>query len=699
MDSFKIREVVLVWPINNIDGNVLFDTICVFEDVPLVERYVNNYRWYKHFYPTMETDNTIKSNNALVITFMIPIMRDDNKRVPVRVLFDFNLGIMKVKHMSSYAISVVEFVSMISSTICTDITDDIEVTNIELSANITKGKPDLDLLCDIIMNDSRLSSIFSLREKAIPISMKVKFCLYTKLGIVTLKRGESKVVIISNIKKEENVDIIIDQVVLLLSVYDEVKDEFIKLYNVIIEEEKVSKHRTRTFALKEEVPELFVSGYARECSIKPIIITEQEEEKYKSEGRSTMRYPTDGPHSRIYVCDIGFFPGLRRNRLSNKDMFEFLPCCYATDHLKRPESNYYKYIHNIFDANRSNKKIMRFKPLHPLEDGITSKAPKELQELMCSTDVTRVGVKRDKSSILYCMPYRISREKLSFPSQICLQELWYLTEEEILLNARDSNIFLDPTLYCRALECIFSRNIYIFDVFEDTSIRMSIPCTKGPYIWNHEYNKSIIVLCYRHVLPYPQCELVIGHWNDTIRQFKRQITICKEVSKPKEFIKQEINDNGKCVSVLTRDGWTQCLWRPLDVERVRIDKVSHSALVHTQRLRAYFIHDLYLMCKQWNVINIRIIRANVLFVPKVMRESFSTASEFIKYYSSRYPLLFGNGVLAITQETYNKLERCYEGSMIFSLILSPKEFIRRRNNMITIVRSPDDEQIRIGIGN
>jgi len=162
MDSFNIREVTLVWPINNIDGNVLFDTICVFEDVPLVERYINDYRWYKHFYPTMETDNTLKSNNALVITFMIPIMRDDNKNVPIRVLFGFNSSTMKVKHMSSYAVSLLKLVSMISSTICIDITNNIKVTNIELSANIKKGKPDLELLCGIVMNDSRPSNILPL---------------------------------------------------------------------------------------------------------------------------------------------------------------------------------------------------------------------------------------------------------------------------------------------------------------------------------------------------------------------------------------------------------------------------------------------------------------------------------------------------------------------------------------------------------
>lgn len=276
-------------------------------------------------------------------------------------------------------------------------------------------------------------------------------------------------------------------------------------------------------------------------------------------------------------------------------MFEFLPCCYATDQLKRPESNYYKYVHDVFDEKRSYKKIMRFKPLYPLENGIVSKAPKELQEMMCSTDLTRVGVKKDKSSILYRMPYYILRESLSFLPHICLQELRYLTEEEILLNARDRDVFLDPTLYCRALEYIFSTNIYVLDVFDDTSVRMSIPYTKGSYIWEHEYDQSIIVLCYRNVSPYPQCELVTGHWNDTLKQFKMQITICKDALKSKRFIKQKIHRDGQCLSVLTKSRWTQCLWRRLSVERVEADEVSQSTLVHAQRLRAYLFMT-YILC-------------------------------------------------------------------------------------------------------
>jgi len=55
--------------------------------------------------------------------------------------------------------------------------------------------------------------------------------------------------------------------------------------------------------------------------------------------------------------------------------------------------------------------------------------------------------------------------------------------------------------------------------------------------------------------------------------------------------------------------------------------------------------------------------------------------------------------LRIIQRTHDRLERCCKGPMIFNLILSSKEFIIKRNNMITIVRRLGNEERKIGIAN
>jgi len=72
---------------------------------------------------------------------------------------------------------------------------------------------------------------------------------------------------------------------------------------------------------------------------------------------------------------------------------------------------------------------------------------------------------------------------------------------------------------------------------------------------------------------------------------------------------------------------------PMSLETTRCRKckvyeVSHSALVHAQKFRAYFIHDLHLMWKQWNVISIDIVKTNVFFVLR-MEKIFLTASRLL----------------------------------------------------------------------
>ena len=125
----------------------------------------------------MEVDNILKSNITFVIMFMTSVMKDYGRRIPMKVLFHFSLSIIKVRYVSLYAISIVEFVHN-RNTICIDITNDVGITNEELHSNITKEKPILKLLCDTIMNASRLLEFFLFIEEAIPISMKVKYFLY-----------------------------------------------------------------------------------------------------------------------------------------------------------------------------------------------------------------------------------------------------------------------------------------------------------------------------------------------------------------------------------------------------------------------------------------------------------------------------------------------------------------------------------------
>jgi len=78
----------------------------------------------------MEVHEVLKSSNMLVITFTIPIVKDDDKKIHVRVLFDLNSSVMKVKQ------NIAELVSIITITTYINIASSVKITNIELSTNI-----------------------------------------------------------------------------------------------------------------------------------------------------------------------------------------------------------------------------------------------------------------------------------------------------------------------------------------------------------------------------------------------------------------------------------------------------------------------------------------------------------------------------------------------------------------------------------
>lgn len=105
----------------------------------------------------------------------------------------------------------------------------------------------------------------------------------------------------------------------------------------------------------------------------------------------------------------------------------------------------------------------------------------------------------------------------------------------------------------------------MFDVFDNASIRMSIPYTKGPYIWEHEYDGLFFVILYysyysllqTYASVFPM-QVGVGHLSDMIKRFKMQIIICQEAVQPKAFDKQKINAEGKRLSKQTRLEFVRC---------------------------------------------------------------------------------------------------------------------------------------------
>jgi len=131
--------------------------------------------------------------------------------------------------------------------------------------------------------------------------------------------------------------------------YEYVKTYYTKFIPNFIKRLTMRNRNTRRMKLKDIAPEVFIPGYPPKCTHQPSIIDDDEVEEYKSQGKQVMTYPkvtTNGVIPRNYVCEYrdAKYPALRDNPLSNKDIVDFLPCCYTKDHTKREGSIYRHYF-------------------------------------------------------------------------------------------------------------------------------------------------------------------------------------------------------------------------------------------------------------------------------------------------------------------------------------------------------------------
>lgn len=337
---------------------------------------------------------------------------------------------------------------------------------------------------------------------------------------------------------------------------------------------KTGKTRVRTgnkstaLKLLESIaPNIFISGYARQCQSKlqPIVVTPQEAEEwrnklvkntssYQLEPRQVMPFPPISPPSPeqidqlitekgiddpdiirildnggtqdevealieelgiqdpdiiytlrkkvnpnyyeepllgdriLIVCpgETAPYPGVKVNRLSNNNIYPYIPCCYKEDQTgPRRKSKFNAYYNNIMDEGNSRTRLITDKILYP---GGIGEIPITLEQaLMRYTDQTgtfkRYGIITGTNSFLHCvldaLDYQgysgLSNEgKVALASEVrqaltrdiemavMKQELYDVSFEDIRNQVATEELFFDPALYYRSVEEYFNVNIYSF---------------------------------------------------------------------------------------------------------------------------------------------------------------------------------------------------------------------------------------------
>lgn len=103
--------------------------------------------------------------------------------------------------------------------------------------------------------------------------------------------------------------------------------------------------------LRAVEPEIFYPTFTRKCTNPPVVVNNRADAK-----NQVMLFPTKGEVGRdgmpitprLYTCadDTHKYIGLRDNDLPNKDLFPYVPCCFARDQVARSGSGYRAYFYD-----------------------------------------------------------------------------------------------------------------------------------------------------------------------------------------------------------------------------------------------------------------------------------------------------------------------------------------------------------------
>jgi hypothetical protein len=515
------------------------------------------------------------------------------------------------------------------------------------------------VLLDLIMLDPNLRKIFSYRDSTFLLENSDKNYKLTCRTTVLQFEVSSKVritnIISSPIEDEQSLDIIRSDIDFLLAKYDNEAEVVMDFYDRSIpsgislkltsNHEEPMEDRATLEHLRSSVPELFVSGYSRECAHKPFMVDLDQARELNAQGRETLVYPSpDGPqkeYSRIYACKAGFHPGLKRNRLSNRDEFEFIPVCYSRGRKQSQETEGSK---------------MYTKTNFPLAEGHLGKTPRLIEYIFSKQQgpmTVRRGVPKGPFSFLDCVENKVKSEKLS--------EILFLKSS---LEGRTD--FMSPIIYRDAVEKACECDIYIFEMTKDgTSM-----CVEEEETWQRKYKDAIGIILFKNVLPF-HCEILEELDADRLASYKYRII---------SIINRKRIEQGPLINIIEDD-----------------EDPSYLANFAKQREITYFIHDLIRILGKLHPRGTKAILSEVIktsdqkdisgLSPHFMRQRFSSFEEAIQFYAKTYPMLFdenyvstGVGVnITLSSRMIDRFCRCTFRKFLFPLLQEEKHFTQMEN--------------------
>jgi hypothetical protein len=316
-----------------------------------------------------------------------------------------------------------------------------------------------------------------------------------------------------------------------------------------------TKEHGKLKTLRERGGNVVGHNYSRDCQahLQPILISADQVEEWKNalvpndrragdftlRQRNVMNYPVGS--GLYFVCPQDDIP--EPTLISSKRKEDPpQPCCGSTITINDPNSPYQRYLRGeslvqrvgAQSSSTGTHKIMAPDVVAPLPRGVAT----VLNNYRPGADMRRVGTPLSINSLLHCaciatqtpdyanavdkeeyvMAIRTALPTLIMPA-LLRQELFDYTDAEIISSLTDTALFLDPSLFYRAIEEVFNINIYAFSPTAPSGDErevgtMVLPRFNMFHSRPRRLNRRTIIVL-RNIgsesnsLDYPQCELIV----------------------------------------------------------------------------------------------------------------------------------------------------------------------------------------------
>ena len=362
-------------------------------------------------------------------------------------------------------------------------------------------------------------------------------------------------------KDRKNVFIFQNMLSKLFIFYEKEYKNIVKIYEKYIPDfGKIKKIKVEK--IKKQDNEIFVNNYSRSCTKgrEPTMISDLEVKTYEDAGKKVMKFPrekdvddknykSDGLNIKNYICkNPDFpFPGLQKNKLTNSDMYPYLPCCYKNDQSEKAGSDYRNYFFGDELKNKEKKQQDLIITNKILGREIYGTLPPKLQNFFETMDpdiyelcdkekeykYVRSGVERNKNSFLNCIMTCKNKDNFITKSEKERDEIFlkirkdFCSEKNISLSKQcffdfsnekisellmDNTKYIDPKYFIQLAEEYFDCNIFLFD---NESLKLP-KYTQGYYKFQKENRKNIFLYenwgSESDHADYPQYENIIK-WN------------------------------------------------------------------------------------------------------------------------------------------------------------------------------------------